>query len=162
MDDPFSKQELDMVITRQANNKTPGTDRLRAELVKYLDDNNREKLLININQMHATGTLETSLHEATIVSLYKKGDSSKLENYRPIALLQTFYKIIASLIKNRLAQGLEEWIMKTQYGFRSGKSTSHAMFMPRRLQDIAEKSGDNMAIVLLGRRHSTKLIILDS
>ena len=88
-------------------------------------------------------------HEARVVSLYKKGDSSKLENYRPISLLQTFYKIIAALIKNRLAQGLEQWIMNTQYGFRAGKSTSHAIFLARRLQSLAEITGTNIAIVML-------------
>ena len=32
---------------------------------------------------------------ARVVSLYKKGDPEKQENYRPISLLSSFYKIFA-------------------------------------------------------------------
>ncbi len=39
--------------------------------------------------------------------------------------------------------------MKTQYGFRKGKSTAHAIFVARRLQDYAEKSNTNLALILL-------------
>ena len=148
-DSQFTLNELNEVIRKQSNNKTPGTDLLRVELVKYLNSENKSILLGLINDSFHKGELESSLHEARVVSLYKKGDSSKLENYRPISLLQTFYKIIAALIKNRLAQGLEQWIMNTQYGFRAGKSTSHAIFLARRLQSLAEITGTNIAIVML-------------
>ena len=39
-----------------------------------------------------------SITLARVVSLYKKGDPEKQENYRPINLLNTFYKIIAAAI----------------------------------------------------------------
>ena len=89
------------------------------------------------------------MREAIVVSIYKKGDCSLLESYRPISLLQTFYKIIAALIKTRLTQGLDDWISETQYGFRASRGTSHAIFLAHRLQDLAEKSGNNIAIVML-------------
>ena len=63
--------------------------------------------------------------------------------------MQTFYKLLAAMIKNRLTQGLDDWIMTTQYGFRSGKSTSHAIFLARRLQSIAEVTGRNISVVML-------------
>ena len=101
------------------------------------------------NGIFHSGKLEDSLHEASVVSIFKKGDSSKLENYRSISLLQTFYKLLAAMIKNRLSQGLENWIMNTHYGFRSGRSTSHAIFLARRLQSFAEATGKNISIILL-------------
>ena len=72
-----------------------------------------------------------------------------MENYRPIALLQTIYKLIAAMVKNRLVDALETWISKTQYGFRPKRSTAQAIFIARRLMDIAERQGSNMAMVLL-------------
>ena len=44
---------------------------------------------------------------------------------------------------------LEPWIHKTQYGFRPRKSTSQAIFLTRRLMDLAERQGTNMSLVLL-------------
>ena len=55
---------------------------------------------------------------ATVASIYKKGDSTNLENYRPIALLQTCYKLPAGMIKHRIADAFDPWIDKMQYGFR--------------------------------------------
>ena len=98
--------------------------------------------------MHHTRESEPALHDAQVVSIFKKGDPSRLENYRPISLLQSFYKLIGTLIKSRLAKGFDDWICNTQYGFRSSKSTSHAIFLARGLQDIAEKDGSNIAIIL--------------
>ena len=128
-DSAFTLLELNAVIGKQQNNKAPGTDNLRAELVKQIDEENRSTLLELFKCIFHSGKLEDSLHEASVVSTFKKGDSSKLENSRPISLLQTFYKLLAAMIKNRLSQGFENWTMNTQYGFRSGRSTSRAIFL---------------------------------
>ena len=109
-DDPFTTDDLNNAIAKQRNNKTPGPDGLRLELIKYLDANNRQTLLDQINNVHHTGKLEPALHDAQVVSIFKKGDSSKLENYRPISLLPSFCKFIATRIKSRLEKGLDEWI----------------------------------------------------
>ena len=48
---------------------------------------------------------------AIVVSIYKKGDASKLENYRPISLLTACYKIVVALLKERLDTGpIPAWI----------------------------------------------------
>ena len=86
---------------------------------------------------------------ARIVSIYKKGDTEKPENYRPIALLQSLYKIYASLIQKRLATALDDRIWDTQYGFRAKRSTSQPIHIIRRLQDYAEASGDPLILLFL-------------
>ena len=53
------------------------------------------------------------------------------------------------MFENRLAEGLEIFLMKTQYGFRKGHSISHVVFLARRLQSLAEVSGKPILIVLL-------------
>ena len=72
-----------------------------------------------------------------------------MKNYRPIALLQTLYKILAGLIKNRLIQTYDPWIQRSQFGFRPKKSTAQAIFLARRLMDISERTGSNLSMVLL-------------
>ena len=146
----FEAQELDEAISATKTNKAPGPDRVQAELVKYLDSSNRAILLQSYNEiLLINNKYFDSLNLANIASIFKKGDPSKLENYRPIALLQTFYKLLAAMIKRRLVVVLEPWIHKTQYGFRPRKSTSQAIFLTRRLMDLAERQGTNMSLVLL-------------
>ena len=145
----FEAQELDEAISATKTNKAPGPDRVQAELVKYLDSSNRAILLQSYNEILINNKYFDSLNLANIASIFKKGDPSKLENYRPIALLQTFYKLLAAMIKRRLVVVLEPWIHKTQYGLRPRKSTSQAIFLTRRLMDLAERQGTNMSLVLL-------------
>ncbi len=51
----------------------------------------------------------------------------------------------------RIAKGIDERIDKMQYGFRKSKSTGHALYVCRRLQDIAEAghATDNKLVLLL-------------
>ena len=53
------------------------------------------------------------------------------------------------MIKNRLADSIDDRIWKLQFGFRGKKSTAQAMFICRRLQDIIEKSDDSLTMIFL-------------
>ena len=53
------------------------------------------------------------------------------------------------MIRKRLADIVDPHISNTQFGFRAHRSTTHALFVARRLQDIGEQSGDNVVLTLL-------------
>ena len=86
---------------------------------------------------------------ASVISLFKKGDTQNLANYRPISLLNYLYKLFAYILKQRLSSKIDNNLQKVQYGFRSKRSTAHALFVARRLQDLAEESQQNMVFVFL-------------
>ena len=50
---------------------------------------------------------------ARVVLIYKKGDTNKFENYRPISLLNTMYKIIAAILQRRISNVLDRHLQKT-------------------------------------------------
>ena len=114
-----------------------------------LDIEGRELLLKALNINLRRGKLDEELHKASNASIYKKGDPGNLGNYRPISLLQTMYKILAALIKERIDAGIDNYVHKTQYGFRKAKSTAQALISARRLMDISEAEGSNLALILL-------------
>ena len=148
-DSPFTITELEYVLNKIKNNKSPGADQIPGELFKWLDVPNRRLVLDAANVCLEKGEMDHHLMQAIVVSIYKKGDACKLENYRPISLLNACYKIVAALVKVRLDKGLDSWLMATQFGFRKHKSTAHAIFMARRLQDISEKSRTASTLILL-------------
>ena len=86
---------------------------------------------------------------AQVVTIFKKGDTQKISNYRPISLLNIAYKLYASIIQKRLATYMDPMISRTQFGFRQSRSTTHALYVARRLQDISEQSGDTVILTLL-------------
>ena len=71
-----------------------------------------------------------------------KGDTEKKRNYRPISVLGSIYKLYMILIRTRIQAEVEKEVSSTQYGFRPAKSTAHAIFTIRRIQDSAGKMGN--------------------
>ena len=74
----------------------------------------------------STGEVPTQLKIA-IVPIFKSGEELSLDNYRPIALLDTFSKIVC----NCLTQFLDSnnILSQHQFGFRKKHSTSHPMLL---------------------------------
>ena len=44
---------------------------------------------------------------------------------------------------------METYVSSTQYGFRPARSTAHAIYIIRRIQDFVEKNGDPLFMILL-------------
>ena len=70
IDSNFSLQELNKVIGAQKNNKAPGPDNCTAELIKWLDQDNRGKLLDIYNNILDSDVYPESLKLANIVSIF--------------------------------------------------------------------------------------------
>ena len=64
------------------------------------------------------------MHTAGLAIIYKKGATDNPANYRPIALLNLSYRILAKMIQVRLLKGLDDCLDNQQFGFRKAKSTS--------------------------------------
>ena len=64
-----------------------------------------------------------------MVPIFKSGDPTNVDNYRPISLVKTFSKILEKLVCTKLVNHLElnNLIFKHQYGFLRRKSTEHAL-----------------------------------
>ena len=83
--------------------------------------------LVNFSQK--TGIFPDGGKIARVIPVYKnKGSKNIFGNYRPISLLPVFSKIIERLIYNKLFEFLVRYqiLFESQYGFRSGRNTTHA------------------------------------
>nr|XP_043068191.1 uncharacterized protein LOC122321607 [Drosophila bipectinata] len=109
--------EVKDAIQRLKNNKSAGADGLPAELLKAADWN-----------------------LSMICPILKKGDATVRTNYRGISLLPVAYKVLTSVLCERLKPHAEALIGPYQCGFRPGKSTVDQIFT---LRQILEKSYEN-------------------
>ena len=148
-DSPFRMEELVWSLKAAKKNKQPGPDNIQMELLKWLDDQNRQALLDLINSFWISKEAPHSLFAARVVPIYKKGDTDNAANYRPISLLSSIYKVYMVMIRRRMQNAIEDKLSSTQFGFRPGRSTSHAIYIIRRVQDFAEMKGTKLSLALL-------------
>ena len=83
--------------------------------------------LVNVSQK--TGVFPDGCKIARVIPTYKnKGSKTSFDNYRPVALLPVFSKIVEKLIYNKVFEFLVRYqiLFETQYGFRKGRNTTHA------------------------------------
>ena len=77
------------------------------------------------NVIFTTGIYPTSWKRANVVPLYKGGDLTSVNNYRPISLLPLLGKIIEKIIHAQISKFLDDnhILYSQQDGFRKGCST---------------------------------------
>ena len=69
-------EESNHAIHRVNNKKTPGPDGLPSELYKWLNEDNREVFLKRLNECWEPETLEDSMNDANIATIYKRTNRS--------------------------------------------------------------------------------------
>ena len=114
----ISKTEIETAIKNMAKNKTPGGDGLPVEwyIVFWLQIS--DILLEAINAGYDTGRLHGTALEGIITLIPKKDrDTQKIENMRPITLLNVDYKLIEKVLADRIKPTLYSIINSNQKGF---------------------------------------------
>lgn len=76
-----------------------------------------------INLSIKTSTFPVLWQRARIVPIFKKGDKSCVDNYRPIAVLSNFAKVYESVIYSCIYSNIKSQISDYQHGFIRSKST---------------------------------------
>ena len=99
--------------------------------------------------MWAEEKIPTDFTQAEVVSIYKKRNEELPQNYKPISLLNTSYKILTKIYPTRISNAIDSQLHDTQFGFRKGRSTSEPLFCVRRFQDLGEAGLENIILIFL-------------
>ena len=101
------------------------------------------------NRSLTEGIFPNVLKKAKVIPIFKSGDKSLAENYRPISLLPQISKIFEKLIKNRISNFLNKFniLNDNQYGFRKNLSTADALSDVLKSVNTNLENLENCAIV---------------
>ena len=92
------------------------------------------------NKIWKTGEWPKDWTQSLVITLPKKGNLQKCQNYRTISLICHPSKVMLRIILNRLKPVAEKIIAEEQAGFRAGRSTTEQIF---NLRLLCEKYGEH-------------------
>jgi len=110
-------EELTASINKANLASAPGADGITNRFIKHFWDFFKTPMLRLCKKCHEEQRLPIFLKTANIKLIPKKGDTSKIKNWRPISLLNCFYKIISRVITLRLRKFMDKMTPICQKGY---------------------------------------------
>ena len=143
--DLFSKEELVEARKKIQEGKAYGDDGIAPEILKRVDLD--DVILQFCNRALTDGSIPDQWRKLNIVPVPKKGNLTKVDNYRGIALTSIVSKTLNRMILNRIRPAIEGILRINQNGFREGRSTtSHILCLRRILEGARDR---NLSALLL-------------
>ena len=126
---PADTNEIIKIVSSLENKSSSGIDEIPIKIMKSTIFSIAGPLTAIINCSLQTGCFPDALKIAKVIPLYKNGDKTILQNYRPISILPSFSKIFEKIVFNRLISYLDfnKILCNGQYGFRKNHSTFMAL-----------------------------------
>ncbi|KAL1445920.1 hypothetical protein WDU94_013975 [Cyamophila willieti] len=148
-DEPPSIDEIRKAIQKMRNNRAPGEDGIVTELIKYGGDVLVKHLQEIIKDIWDNERMPDKWNIGIICPIHKKGDKTDCANYRGVMLLDTSYKILTSIINNRVKKISNNQIGEYQCGFRESKGTTDQLFVVRQIMEKCHEHNIDLNILFV-------------
>jgi hypothetical protein len=126
--DDTGEEEVRLTID-SLKKSSPGFDGLSVDMIKCLKDNLSPVLTHLINRVFATGVYPDCFKTALVIPINKSGNTTSIDDYRPISMLSILNKILERILLTRLQNFTHDHlnlIFCRQYGFRPKCNTEIA------------------------------------
>ena len=126
----MTDRELDEVSQSLLNKNSCGIDGISQKVLKTILPDIRNTLIKLINDSIKESKYPSGLKTAKIIPLFKNGDRSLCNNYRPVSLLSAFNKIFEKKLHKDINDFIKEnnlLLFINQFGFRKFHSTIDAL-----------------------------------
>lgn len=144
---PVTEQELRSIVNSFSSKNSRDHVGFSMKLIKDVFPAIVKPFMHISNISFQTGIFPDEMKIAKIIPLYKSGDKSKFNNYRPVSLLPQLSKVLEKAFEKRLVQFLDSHkvLNEYQFGFRKARSTEMALLQ---LIEEATNALDNKQFAL--------------
>lgn len=121
MNNPFSEALIQMTLEKMPKGKATGDLGIPCEALGAAAELVAPPLLILFSAIWTTGKIPDSWKVARIQPVPKKGDLTKIHNYRPISLTEVLRRVFETILVQHLSNAIS--LSVEQGGFRSKRGT---------------------------------------
>jgi hypothetical protein len=118
----FSEKEVRDAIFQMKHNKVPGPDGFPAEFYQVFWSLIKNDLMAMFREFHSGDLSLFSLNFGIITLIPKQQEVKKVQQYRPICMLNVSFKIFTKVMANRLALVANKLIGQSQTAFQRGRN----------------------------------------
>ncbi|WVZ83395.1 hypothetical protein U9M48_030553 [Paspalum notatum var. saurae] len=121
LDEPFTEEEVWAAINNMPNDRAPGPDGFIGAFYKAAWNTVKPDIMATLDAFHWGNDCGFGrLNNGLIILLPKKSDACTLSNFKPIAMVHSFGKLVSKLLAFRLAAHLLDLISCNQMAFVRG------------------------------------------
>jgi hypothetical protein len=119
---PFSIEEIDGIVLDMPNDKAPGPDGFNSLFFKKAWPIIRFDMYKLCQDFFLQKADLKSINSSYITLVPKKDNPESVNDFRPISLLNSSFKLLTKILANRLQRVALQVIHENQYGFIKGKT----------------------------------------
>ncbi|PNX72596.1 cysteine-rich receptor-like protein kinase, partial [Trifolium pratense] len=143
---PFTEVEVKQAVWDCDSYKSPGPDGINFGFIKDFWVELRGDVMRFLSDFHRNGRLTKGIN-ATFIALIPKTDSpQRLNDFRPISLVGSLYKILAKVLDNRLRQVIDSVIFESQTTFVKNRQILDGILIANEIVDEARKSKKDLML----------------
>ena len=123
---PITEETIINIIDKLKSKNSQSHDGLSSKHLKLIKHETSKAITLIVNK---SGIFPDKLKCAKVIPIYKQGDNTILDNYRPISILPTVSKNLERVIFDQLYAHFHQnnLLYSSQYGFKKKHSTELAV-----------------------------------
>ncbi|PKU70465.1 Putative ribonuclease H protein [Dendrobium catenatum] len=140
---PFTMDDIKEVIFSSPKNAAPGPDGYTFEFYRAAWNTLGKHICNAVQSFFHTSFLPRHAKNTVVALIPKSPHASSVNDYRPISLCNTFYKIIAKLLANRMKMVMPYIIHPAQTGFIKNRIITDNIILASEILSTFNKSAKN-------------------
>lgn len=137
---PFTEEEVRNALWGCDGSKSPGPDGFNMGFFKEFWGMIKEDVLRMMLEFHTYGRLVKGANSSFIVLIPKKQGAGGIDQFRPVSLIGSAYKLVAKVLARRLRGVMGKLIGDTQSTFLKGRNILDGAVILNEVMEEARKS----------------------